>query len=64
VNDLNRYFVSYNCTDGINTGFGHTETTCNFKIKGIEEIRVIAKDIEEKFGVENVIIISFKLFDE
>lgn len=59
-----KYFVSYNFSSGNSFGFGHTETECSFLIKGIEDIRRVAADIEKTFGLRSVIIINFKLFDE
>lgn len=50
-----RYFVSYSHR----RGFGHAEVPFEGLIKGIEDIRTIAKEIEKSANVKNVIILNF-----
>ena len=58
-----KYFVSYHYSNGVIAGFGHLESEMPGKITGIEDIRNLAKSIERDFGVTNVIIINYRLFD-
>ena len=50
-----RYFVSYSHR----RGFGHAEVPFEGLIKGIEDIRTIAKEIEKEIKVKDVIILNF-----
>ncbi|WPK12258.1 hypothetical protein R6U77_00805 [Lysinibacillus louembei] len=61
-----KYFVSYNYAHGSSLGFGHTEISRGLKVRGIDDIRAIARDIEGYFSHEkgSVTVLNFRLFDE
>lgn len=63
---MERYFVSYSYSTPHRFGFGHTETTIDRKITGIDVIKYISGEIEKTFGYPkgSTVILNFQRFDE
>lgn len=58
-----RYFISY-CYQHNNIGYGYCEAKKTKKIRDIDDLKEIAKILEEKTNSEKVIILNYKLLNE
>lgn len=56
------YFISFRVADG---GFGNQGYQRSEKIKGIEDVKEISRDLEKTLGLEekSLVIMNFQLFD-
>ena len=63
---LYRYFIACVAAHSNHQSHFMVETKTPYRIKGIQELRLVARSIEEQFNVKQgtLIILNYKLFEE